>query len=174
MRIILALLLLAAPALAQPADIAHKIISAVTARPDAEQWLAQKKFTPNDAQRLLLAVRQNSIVATQHNLSSRGQETLSQLLAEIRSQTHSTPTHWSYVTHIDLPHPAMTVIGIVIPTSNDPVPPLKLRATSPSGRTTTKDLKSTHPITVLSLKFPYCNEDHTLCEDRTFTYAINP
>jgi hypothetical protein len=173
MRIILALLL-AAPALAQPADIAHQILSAVAARPDAEQWLAQKKFTPHDAQRLLLAVRQNSLVATQSNLSSRGQETLSQLLAEIRSQTHSTPTHSAYVTHIDLPHPAMTVIGIAIPTSADPMPPLKLKATSPSGRTTTTELKSTQPITVLSLEFPYCNDDHTLCEDGVFTYSFTP
>ena len=174
MRLILALLLLAAPALAQPADIAHQLLFALAARPDAEPWLEQQKFTAQDAQQLLRAARRNSIVATQNELSPQGQESLSHLLAAIRLRATPHPTHWAYVTHINLPHPAMTVIGIAIPTSADPMPPLKLKATSPSGRTTTKELKSTDAVTVFSFDFRYCNDDNTLCEDGVFSYSFTP
>jgi hypothetical protein len=174
MRLILALLLLAAPALAQPGDIAHQILFAMAARPDAEPWLEQQKFTPQDAQQLLRAARRNNIVALQNELSPTGREALSNLLAAIRLRATPHPTHWAYVTHINLPHPAMTIIGIAIPTSADPMPTLRLKATSPSGRTTTKELKPTRSVSVLSFDFPYCNDDHTLCEDGVFPYSFTP
>lgn len=174
MRIILALLLLAAPALSQSGDIAYQILFAMAARPDAEPWLEQQKFTPQDAQQLLRAARRNNIVALQNELSPPGQETLANLLASIRLRATPFPTHWAYVTHINLSHPAMTVIGIAIPTSADPMPTLRLKATAPSGRTTTKELKPVKPISVLSFDFPYCNADNTLCEDGVFSYSLNP